>query len=488
MIDYRALFEAAPTPYLVLSPDLEIVAVNEAYLAATLTTRDGILGRPLFEVFPDNPDDPSASGVRNLSASLRRVLATGEADTMPLQRYDIRRPPETGGAFEERWWSPVNTPVHDADGRITTIIHRVLDVTELVRLRREGEAREELTRIQGETIERSRIAFHALRQSEERRFRAVADLVPDLLWSTDLAGRIDWFNKRWRDYTGERLADGTGQGWLDVVHPDDREEAEALLNASFAAGTAFEQQRRLRRHDGAYRWFLIRGEPLLTDSGEVLQWFGAATDVDDLRRMKDQQAIMVAELQHRTRNLIAVVRSVALQTLKNTTSVEDFGEEFSDRLEALSRVQGLLSRSDEEPITLGTLVRLELDALAAEADCGRIIVDGPEVTLRNSAVQTLALALHELATNARKHGALATSEGTLAVKWKTVGDGAEGERLAIEWVESGRAEVAQTDQPRYGYGRILLERALPYSLGAETAFELHDEGVRCRIDLPLKGS
>lgn len=133
--DFRVLFESAPGLFLVLAPDLSIVAVSDAYLKATMTERDEILGRGLFDVFPDNPDDPEASGTRNLHASLERARASGAADTMEIQKYDIRRPESEGGGFEERHWSPVNTPLFDAEGKLLYFIHRVEDVTESVRLR-----------------------------------------------------------------------------------------------------------------------------------------------------------------------------------------------------------------------------------------------------------------------------------------------------------------------------------------------------------------
>ena len=128
-IDFRLLFESAPGLYLVLTPELRIVAVSNAYLRATMTQREQIIGRPLFDVFPDNPDDPSATGVRNLSASLERVLKNRVADTMAVQKYDIRRPESAGGGFEERYWSPVNSPVIGRNGSVDYIIHRVEDIT-----------------------------------------------------------------------------------------------------------------------------------------------------------------------------------------------------------------------------------------------------------------------------------------------------------------------------------------------------------------------
>ena len=136
--DFRLLFESAPGLYLVLTPDLKIVAVSEAYLRATMTKRAEIVGRALFDVFPDNPDDPAATGVANLRASLDRVRAQRVPDTMAVQKYDIRRPESEGGGFEERFWSPTNSPVLDANGELAYIIHRVEDVTEFVRLKTIG--------------------------------------------------------------------------------------------------------------------------------------------------------------------------------------------------------------------------------------------------------------------------------------------------------------------------------------------------------------
>jgi PAS domain S-box-containing protein len=139
--DFRLLFESAPGLYLGLLPDAPrytIVAASTAYTSATMTRRDDLLGRGLFEMFPDNPDDPQANGERNLRASLDRVRAGAAHDAMPIQKYDVRRPAEQGGGFEERWWSPVNSSVKAQDGTLAYLIHRVEDVTDFVRLTQRG--------------------------------------------------------------------------------------------------------------------------------------------------------------------------------------------------------------------------------------------------------------------------------------------------------------------------------------------------------------
>lgn len=142
--DFQVLFESAPGLYLVLTPDLTIVAASDAYLQATMTQRPNILGKKIFEVFPDNPEDPSATGTRNLAASMERVLRFRDSDVMAVQKYDIRRPEAQGGKFEERYWSPVNSPVFGREGKIAYIIHRVEDLTEFVRLRQLGTERDRL--------------------------------------------------------------------------------------------------------------------------------------------------------------------------------------------------------------------------------------------------------------------------------------------------------------------------------------------------------
>ncbi|MBA2269621.1 MAG: hypothetical protein H0W20_03370, partial [Chthoniobacterales bacterium] len=141
---FRALFESAPGLYLVLAPeDFSIVAVSDAYLCATMTERSAIMGRKVFDVFPDDPDEPAADGVRAVRASLERVRDTRTADLMPVQRYPVQRPESEGGGFEERYWTPINSPVFSDTGDLIFITHRVEDVTPFIRAKdEEGKADE----------------------------------------------------------------------------------------------------------------------------------------------------------------------------------------------------------------------------------------------------------------------------------------------------------------------------------------------------------
>jgi two-component sensor histidine kinase len=181
-----------------------------------------------------------------------------------------------------------------------------------------------------------------------------------------------------------------------------------------------------------------------------------------------------------------VVQSIAQQTMEASDSMATFALRFRGRLAALSRVQRLLSRSGKERIDIGTLLRLELDALGAGELSEHVHLDGPEVPLHNSMVQTLALAIHELATNARKYGALSSHPGELEVTWRVDDSGEDRPHLALEWIEKCTVPPRQARNPmRRGYGRELIEHALPYTLNAATSYEVGDAGVRCTIDIPL---
>jgi len=143
-VDYQSFFENAPDLYLILDPNFVIAGLSNAYARATKIEKEKVLGKSIFEVFPDNPDDPASEGVRNLKASLKRVLQTGHRDAMPVQKYDIRLPESEGGGFEARYWSPINTPILEAGGKVVHIIHKVDDVTEFVRLKQHGTDQDKL--------------------------------------------------------------------------------------------------------------------------------------------------------------------------------------------------------------------------------------------------------------------------------------------------------------------------------------------------------
>jgi PAS domain S-box-containing protein len=319
-VDYKELFEVAPGLFLVLLPNdpiYTITGVSDAYTQAMLTRREEILGRGLFEVFPDNPDDENATGVPNVRASLLRVLETRAPDTMAIQKHDIRRPAEQGGGFEERYWSSVNSPLLNADGSVRLLIHRAEDVTELVRLKRieaehgqlakaeriradkmEAEVflrRRELAEIKQLTKNNERVV-EALRSSAAE-FRQVADSMPQLVWVTRPDGYHEWYNRRWYEYTGTTAEQAEGAGWSDFFHPDDQELAWAKWKRSMETGESYEVEYRCKRHDGVYRWFLGRALPIRDGAGQIVRWFGTCTDIEDQKQAENGRKHSEALLQ-----------------------------------------------------------------------------------------------------------------------------------------------------------------------------------------------
>jgi len=225
-------------------------------------------------------------------------------------------------------------------------------------------------------------------------------------------------------------------------------------------------------------------------AGRIWEAIERARAETALRASEARLRILVAELQHRTRNLMGVVRLTASKTLQTSTSLADFGSRFQTRIDALARVQGLLSGLDEhDRVTFDQIIRAELDAMGAP-DRTVTLVGPSGLRLRSGTVQMLAMAIHELATNAMKYGALAQEGANLSVEWRTSVDASTGApRLHVEWRETG---VSMPDPSlegrRSGQGRELIERALPYQLKAKTRFEMTADGVRCTIEAPMSSS
>jgi len=269
--DFQTLFESAPGLYLVLTPALTIVAVSDSYLRATLTKRGEILGRHLFDVFPDNPDDPTATGVSNLRASLNRVVQNRCSDAMAVQKYDIRRPESDGGGFEERHWSPVNSPVLGAKGEVAYIIHHVEDVTEFIRLKqteseqhriteelrtRTGEMEAEIFRSvqQVQTVNSQlRTELDARKQAEKEVERFFA-LSLDMMCIADADGYFKRVSPAFTHTLGWSTEEMLARPFLDFVHPDDRQATLREVEKLVVAGeTVLRFENRYRNKYGSWR-------------------------------------------------------------------------------------------------------------------------------------------------------------------------------------------------------------------------------------------
>jgi two-component sensor histidine kinase len=207
-----------------------------------------------------------------------------------------------------------------------------------------------------------------------------------------------------------------------------------------------------------------------------------------LRESQERLEAVVAELQHRTRNLISVVGAIADRTLKSSKTFDDFGATFQDRLEVLGRAQGLLFRAEGGRVTFDELINAELAAQSVRAgENGRVTLDGPRgIPLRSRTVQSLAMALHELMTNAIKYGALKQPNAHLTIRWRQESSAESGKPwLHVDWKESGVEMPPLGAKPQgNGQGRELIERVLPYQFDAKTTFAMEADGVHCTISLP----
>ena len=441
---YQLLFEASPHPYLVLrtDPSFTIRAVNSRYLSATGTDRHAIVGKGLFEVFPDNPVDGTATGVSDLKISLERVLREKVQDVMGVQKYDIPSQ-QANGAFEVRYWSPVNTPVFDENGSVVMIIHHVEDITDFVLVREcvsrdasivQETAQAHSQRLEAEVLRRAsevkdanrqikammelaRKTEAALQQSEEqfrssfenaaigmalvatdgrwlqvnqalsdmlgyskeelssltfqditypddlatdmefvqemlgglrktyqmekrylrkngdlvwvllsvsllrdkrgspihfisqvqniteskkaevavaaseKEFRLLAEVMPQIVWITRADGWNIYFNHQWVDYTGLTLEESYGHGWNKPFHPDDKQRAWDAWQNAVNNNVPYSLECRLRRADGEYSWWLIRGAPMLNENGTIEKWFGTCTDINEIKAAEQELRI-----------------------------------------------------------------------------------------------------------------------------------------------------------------------------------------------------
>ncbi|HYF06225.1 MAG TPA: HWE histidine kinase domain-containing protein [Acetobacteraceae bacterium] len=414
----------------------------------------GGLGQPFRRCWPE---------AWEASAPVFERVRAGETLTFDDEKGPLPRL----GAAEEAWFARSYSPLRDGGGTVSGVLVTAFETT----ARRLAERRGQRAEVR-------------LRQSE-RRLRTLVEGIPQFVWRAAEDGAWIWAGPKWCRFTGLGLRASFGHGWLEAVHPEDREAAFAAWDAAARSGR-FEAEFRLRRAcDGGFRWFRTRALPVRDAEGRILEWLGISTDVEEARSLRDRQAVMMLELQHRTRNLMTVVLSVARQTIARTTTREEFAEAFEARLGALARAQNLLSGAAEEPVTLRMLLWIELEALCAERLRERLRLDGPEVTLRKTAVQTLILAIHELADNAQRHGALGRPGGRLEICWRII-PGPDGGRLVLDWAEHGVPIPGPVrEAARTGYGRELIERALPYSLGGETRFDLTEDGAHCEIALPV---
>lgn len=333
----RLLFESAPGLYLVLTPErFEITLVSNAYLAATKVTREEIMGRVIFDVFPDDPSERGATGVAALSASLKRARETGLPDVMAVQRYPIPRPAAEGGGFELRYWSPINSPVLDANRKVAFIIHRVEDVTEYVLAHQPGPVdprNREAVRLEAEIVLRSlelkRLA-ESLAQSEQR-LRYVTRATKDVVWDWTLADDALWCSQSGPEPIGSVLAHCSRlEHWQACIHPDDRDRVVDSLRASVAMREEhWSAEYLLVAGDGEQRCVLHRCFLVIDGQSRPSRMVGSIADLTEQRRQEARLRMQAEMLDYATDAIL--VRDLENRVLYwNQAATERYGWSSAD--------------------------------------------------------------------------------------------------------------------------------------------------------------
>ncbi len=562
----RQLFEQSPGfVAMMFGPQHIFEVTNDAF--SQLIGRRDVLGKTVRDALPEITGQGFFELLDNVYATGERYV--GSADPALLQR--------SAGALEERFVDFIFHPMRDASGAVIGVIVQGNDVTDRV------------------------VAERDLRRSEAQ-FRTFAEAMPNQVWSAKPDGQIDWLNTRVYEYARQSEKVLLGSGWTLLVHPDDIARASALWKKALETGLPYEVEFRLLRHDGTFRWHLARAVPIRDAGGEILQWIGANTDIDEQKRitqalfesehrlqlsqnaagiasleldvasgmvkggerfwglwglsdrdsvhisvlenivipddrrirsteatrqagtavpsveyrikrpdtgekrwlarhiefvrdvtgkpvkmfgvMQDvtdrkeaevRQELLVHELEHRIKNILAMVSAIASQTLRNT-DLESARAVFADRLKALATAHDILNQTRWTNASLHEVIESTIAAFPGD----RISIEGPQLAINPKMALSMALAVNELATNASKYGALARPEGRVRIRW-TLGPGQSEETAGLTWTWSETGGPPVSPPGRRGFGTLLLERVLATDFGGTVQLSYAFGGFECTL-------
>jgi PAS domain S-box-containing protein len=328
--------------------------------------------------------------------------------------------------------------------------------------------------------ERRRQGAEALREGDVN-FHLMADSIPQLAWMGQPDGWIFWYNKRWYDYTGTTLADMEGWGWRRVHHPDHVERVVARIQRSWETGEPWEDTFPLKSREGTWRWFLSRAMPIRNDNGDIIRWFGTNTDITEIREAEERQKLLLDELNHRVKNTLTAVQSLARQSARGAKDVDSFMESFESRLLTLSRAHTLLANDVWQGAGLAELIS---NCLAPSVkDVSRVSISGPPVRLGPTAAVTFGMVVHELVTNAVKFGALSAPGGEIDIHWELDLGGGSEPALGFTWRERGGPKITTVGDR--GFGSRLIEDGLTRELSGEVELKFDEDGAVCSMRLPL---
>ncbi len=431
----RSFADAMPIFFAIVDADGRYEFVNHAHRTLG-SDPDSLVGRHISEAL-----DPDA--FRRIEPHMRRAFC-GDAVTFENSLYLP--------SGDEQDVLTTFAPRLTADGRISGIYAAAVDISDQKRRQRE-------------IVERT------------QQYRAIADSIPYGIWTCDAAGRLTYVSDSFLDLVGMTFEQAADFGWISKLIPGSAEETSRAWHDCVGRRGNWEREHRFVGSDGRHYDILSIARPVFDEAGELLSYVGLNLDITERKRREETLALLSAELDHRVKNVFSLVISIARQASRGVESVDEFRSGFEGRMRALSAAHDMIAASGWEGMSLASLVETELAPYRAE---GRPewTIEGPRFVIPVPAVQPLVLAVHELATNAAKYGALRKPEGRLAVTWTVAPDGG----VTIHWDEHGMRGV---EAPRTrGFGSRILGQVLEMQLGASVDIDFRDIGLKVTVALP----
>jgi PAS domain S-box-containing protein len=322
-------------------------------------------------------------------------------------------------------------------------------------------------------------------RAREGRFRQLLDALPAAVYTTDAAGRITFYNEAAVQLWGCRPELGKSEwcGSWRLFWPD----GTAMPHDQCPMAIALREDRAVRgaeaiveRPDGTRVPFIPYPTPLHDRSGALVGAVNMLVDITERKRAEEQQALLVRELHHRVKNMLATVQAIMCSTARASATIGEFQEAFTGRILSLARTHSSLAEDQCQAVSFRELLRNELDP-CDDGSTDRVLLHGPAIELPSEIALPLGMAIHELTTNAAKHGALSVLGGTLEVAWTV-----DGEGLAFEWAERNGPSVEPPK--RRGFGSQLLARVLTSQIGAGVVMDYRLEGLRARVGVPVRSA
>ncbi|MBH1531773.1 PAS domain-containing protein [Stenotrophomonas maltophilia] len=445
-------------PMIVLWGEQLVQLYNDGYAEILADKHPAGLGQPTRECWPE---------VWHINGPIYRRVWQGETITYEDKLYPLAR----RGRLEDVWFTITYSPIRGEEGCINGVLVTMFETT-AAHVAQAAREREEQKR-----------------RESDRRLALAFKVLPVGVCIVDADGKLQLSNDQMRAYLPSGKVPSTDaenlhrwRGWHadgSAIGPEDFAIARAMRGETVVPGLEFQYL----HDDGRARWTRVAAAPLRDAEGEVSGVFAIAVDIDDLKRAAERQSVLLAELQHRVRNIMSTIHAIAWRTRVSVGSVDEYAERLCARLMSLARTQSLLTRGANVGVCLRGMLDEEIAAQTPAATAYHL--QGEDVLLPPKAAEVLSLAIHELATNALRHGALTHEDGRIDVCWHLqVQDGQPW--LGLHWCER-HAEVEGWEMPRQrGLGRVLIEQRVPYELAGSGELRFAPQGLDAWIRFPLR--